>query len=92
MACGQAPVASTILRKLAKSAMAISGRSRNSAMLQRSTPRASPSGQCRMTERSSPVPQEDCEVAFSGKVVRPGCHNLLQASSSACVAWSGDRA
>eukprot|EP00971_Amphidinium_carterae_P057436 1135462-Amphidinium_carterae.1 len=68
MACGQAPVASTILRKLAKSAMAVSGGSRNSAMLQRSTPRALPRGQCRITERRSPVPQEDCEVALSGKV------------------------
>eukprot|EP00971_Amphidinium_carterae_P211782 4202439-Amphidinium_carterae.1 len=63
--------------------MAISGRSCNSAMLQRSTPRALPRGQCRMTERRSPVPQEDCEVALAGKVVCPGCHSLLQASSSA---------
>eukprot|EP00971_Amphidinium_carterae_P072254 1429306-Amphidinium_carterae.1 len=67
MACGQEPVASTALRKWVKSPMAISGKSRNSAMLQRSTPRALPRGQCRMTERRSPVPQEDCEVALAGK-------------------------
>eukprot|EP00971_Amphidinium_carterae_P044514 875449-Amphidinium_carterae.1 len=64
--------------------MAVSGKSLSSAMLHRSTPRALPKGQCRMTDLSSLVPQEDCEVVLSGKVVLPGCHSLLQASSSAC--------
>eukprot|EP00971_Amphidinium_carterae_P127562 2527302-Amphidinium_carterae.1 len=86
IACGQVPVASTILRKVAKSAMAMSGSILSSAMLQRSTPRALPSGQCRITERRSPVTQEDWEVALAGKVVCPGCQSLLQAASSACVA------
>eukprot|EP00971_Amphidinium_carterae_P327102 6458277-Amphidinium_carterae.1 len=58
---GQVPVASTILRKVAKSVIAISGSIRSSAMLQRSTPLALPRGQCRITERKSPVTQEDWE-------------------------------
>eukprot|EP00971_Amphidinium_carterae_P038544 757762-Amphidinium_carterae.1 len=67
MACGQVPVPSTIFSKMAKSAIAASGRSLSSAMLQRSTPLAFPRGQCLITERRSPVTQEDCEVALSGK-------------------------
>eukprot|EP00971_Amphidinium_carterae_P254509 5052848-Amphidinium_carterae.1 len=59
MARGQAPLVSTILRKVARSAMAVSGKSLSSAMLQRSTPRALPRGQCRMTDLKSPVLQED---------------------------------
>eukprot|EP00971_Amphidinium_carterae_P110863 2196204-Amphidinium_carterae.1 len=54
IACGQVPVDSTILRKVAKSAIAVSGSILSSAMLQRSTPRALPRGQCRITERRSP--------------------------------------
>eukprot|EP00971_Amphidinium_carterae_P146784 2909003-Amphidinium_carterae.1 len=80
------------MRKVAKSAMAASGSILSSAMLQRSTPRALPRGQCRMTDRKSPVTQEEREVALAGKVARPGCQSLLQASSSALVAWSGERA
>eukprot|EP00971_Amphidinium_carterae_P156914 3110644-Amphidinium_carterae.2 len=45
MAVGQAPLVSTTLRKVARSAIADSGRGRSSAMLQRSTPRALPNGQ-----------------------------------------------
>eukprot|EP00971_Amphidinium_carterae_P088483 1750707-Amphidinium_carterae.1 len=55
MARGQAPLVSTILRKVARSAMAESGRSLSSAMLHRSTPRALPRGQCLITARSSPA-------------------------------------
>eukprot|EP00971_Amphidinium_carterae_P225533 4473097-Amphidinium_carterae.1 len=80
IACGQVPVASTILRKVAKSAIAVSGSILSSAMLQRSTPLALPSGQCLITERRSPVTQEDWEVALAGKVVCPGCQSLLQAA------------
>eukprot|EP00971_Amphidinium_carterae_P334743 6470189-Amphidinium_carterae.1 len=59
MACGQAPLVSTILNKVARSAMAESGKSRSSAMLHRSTPRALPKGQWLMTDLKSPVLQED---------------------------------
>eukprot|EP00971_Amphidinium_carterae_P209535 4156620-Amphidinium_carterae.1 len=83
MACGQDPAASTTLRKWARSSIAVSGKSLSSAILQRSTPLALPRGQCRMTDLNSPVPQEDCDAALAGKVVFPGCHSLLQASSSA---------
>eukprot|EP00971_Amphidinium_carterae_P199619 3962260-Amphidinium_carterae.2 len=92
MAAGQVPLVSTTLRKVARSAMADSGSSRNTAMLQRSTPLALPKGQWLMMDFKSPVLQEECEVSFCGKEVCPGCQSLLQASSSAWAAWSGDKA
>eukprot|EP00971_Amphidinium_carterae_P139225 2758847-Amphidinium_carterae.1 len=60
--------------------MAVAGSILSSAMLHRSTPRALPKGQCRMTDCKSPVTQEELEVVLAGKVVRPGCQSLLQAS------------
>eukprot|EP00971_Amphidinium_carterae_P204840 4065276-Amphidinium_carterae.1 len=67
MARGQYPTCSTALRSRARSSRAMSGRRRSSAMLQRSTPLALPKGQLAMTFFTSPVLQEDSDVALLGK-------------------------